>query len=195
MESSEKTFSEKESLQLITEMISNAKQNFKDNGFFYLVWGWLVFVAALSHYVLLTVIHYDKPFLPWPILMSLGAVATMIYGMSQSRKAPVRTYMGKFMGFLWGGFSISLLIVLASMHKIGPEVAYPFILILYGIGTFVSGGMLRFPLLIAGGIVCWVLAVISFYVGFEHQLLLVALAVLLSYIIPGHVLKSNYKNV
>ena len=78
------------------------------------------------------------------------------------------------------------------MYKVGPDVAYPFILILYGIGTFISGNILRFPLLIAGGIACWVLSLISFYVSFEYQLLLIALAVLLSYIIPGHVLKSLY---
>lgn len=195
METSEKNFTEKESLALIQEMITNAKKNFKDNGFHYLLWGWLVFIASISHYVLLTVVNFDKPYLPWPILMSLGAVTAVVYGMTQKSKEHVKTYMDQFMGFLWGAFVISLGIVLVFMHKLGPEVAYPFILILYGIGTFTSGGMLKFPLLIFGGIACWVLAVISFFVGFEHQLLLIALAVLVSYIIPGHVLKNQYRNV
>ena len=40
----EKQIDEQMSLRIIAEAIENAKANFKDNGFFYLLWGWLVLV-------------------------------------------------------------------------------------------------------------------------------------------------------
>ena len=75
---------------------------------------------------------------------------------------------------------------------IGAAAVYPIIIVLYGIGTFVSGGALKFMPLKAGGIVCWILAVIAIRVDFEYQLLLIAAAVLIAYLIPGYLLKQKY---
>lgn len=58
---------------------------------------------------------------------------------------------------------------------------------------FVSGGYLRFKPLIIGGICNWIIAIVATYVEFDIQLLLLALAVLVGYIIPGHMLSSHYK--
>ena len=73
--------------------------------------------------------------------------------------------------------------------KIDPLVAYPLIMVIYGIGTWVSGGILKFAPLIIGGVICWILAGMAFYFPFNIQLLLLAMSILLSYIIPGHLLK------
>jgi len=140
MNSGEKQFDQQQSLAVIQKMIQNAKENLKDNGFFFLLWGWLVFAASISHYILLSVVHYEYHYLPWPILMTAGGIIAGIYGYKSSKQRQVKTYMDKFMAYLWGGFIISLGIVLGFMFKIGPDVAYPMIIILYGIGTFVSGG-------------------------------------------------------
>lgn len=35
-------FSPKDSLQLIDQMINQAKNRFSENGFLYLLWGWLI---------------------------------------------------------------------------------------------------------------------------------------------------------
>lgn len=191
METQEQPLSEQESLRIISQMIQTAKENFNDNGFFYLLWGWLVFIAALTQFCLIH-IQYELNYMPWPVLMTAGGIISFIYGYRQEKKAKVKTHLDSFMGYLWGGFVISLLIVLGMMPKISVEVAYPIIMILYGLGTFVSGGVLKFTPLILGGITCWAIAIISLFFNFEIQLLLIAFAVLLSYIIPGHMLKHRY---
>ena len=140
MNTQEKQFNEKESLQLIQEMISHAKEGINDNGFFYLLWGWLVAAASITHYILLTLTDFAYPFISWPILMISGGIISGIYGARMDKKAIVKSYIDKFMGYLWGGFIISIAVVLAFAWKTGWEVTYPFIMILYGIGTFVSGG-------------------------------------------------------
>ena len=58
---------------------------------------------------------------------------------------------------------------------------------------FVAGGALRFKALMLGGCINWVIAVVALFVPFEYQILLLSLAVLSGYIIPGYMLKLNYK--
>lgn len=191
MENTERTLTEQESLLLIGQMIQNAKQTVQENGVIYLIWGWLVFVASLSQYILLTVVKSEYNYLPWPILMISGAIISIIYGNRDNKKEKVKTHIGNFMKYLWIAFGVALAFVLVYMSKIGIQAGYPLILVVYGIGTFVSGGALNFRPLIIGGICCWILAVISVFVRFEYQLLLLSLAILVSYIVPGHLLNSR----
>ena len=43
-------FTPEQSLQLIRTMIEKVKQDVTENSFFLLLWGWLVFAAAILHY-------------------------------------------------------------------------------------------------------------------------------------------------
>jgi hypothetical protein len=191
MENTEKPLTEQESLLLIGQMIRTAQQKVQENGTIYLIWGWLVLAASLSQYILLTVVKWEYNFLPWPVLMILGAIISSIQGAKEKRREKVRTHLDQFMKYLWIAFGVSLAFVLGYMSKIGIQETYPLVLVVYGIGTFVSGGALNFRPLILGGIGCWILAVISVFVAFEVQLLLLSLAIVVAFIIPGHILKSR----
>ncbi|MBD2716012.1 hypothetical protein KBK19_13295 [Microvirga sp. STR05] len=192
METSEKPLSAPESLRLIQEMIQAAKQDLSDHSFDLLLWGWLVLIAALGHYGLL---HsgYDKPWLAWPVLMGLGSVAAFVNGARRVRRERVRTAQADFMVYLWGGFGVLMVMLIGVGAAYGWGKAYPLIIALYGLGTFATGGALRFRPLIWGGAACWILATVAFRVSFDAQLLLVAAAVLVAYIVPGHLLKSQYR--
>jgi hypothetical protein len=47
MDNQPETLSPEESLQVIRTMIEKAKTTVADNSFYFLLWGWLVFIAAL----------------------------------------------------------------------------------------------------------------------------------------------------
>ncbi len=189
----EKELNEQQSIDIIKEMINSARKEIKEDGFLYMLWGWLVLAAALGEYFLLRS-GYAQHYITWPVLMIGGAIVSIIYGKNQSKKKKAKTLIDRFMSYLWSGFVISLLIVLFSMSRIGIEAAYPIILILYGLGTYVSGGALKFTPLIIGGIACWILALVAFFNGFEIQLLLISAGILVAYIIPGHLLRSSYNS-
>ena len=189
----DKQINEQESLQIIQGMIQSVKYKIQDNGFNYLLWGWLVFIAAAAHYTLLKT-GYEHHYLPWPILMSAGAVISLIYNSRAQKKKGVKTYIDEFMLYIVGAFVISLFLSLFFMVRIGPEGSYPIVMILYGFFTFSMGGILKFNPLLIGGVVCWVCAIASFYVPFDQQLIFLAISVLGGYIIPGHILKANYKH-
>jgi hypothetical protein len=80
------------------------------------------------------------------------------------------------------------------LTKIGWETnVYPFFIILYALGTFVSGNILKFKPLIIGGILAWGLAIVAVFLEYDYQMLAAAGAILVSYIIPAYLLPGKRK--
>jgi len=193
----EQNINPEQSMQIIQSMINRAQSNVSDNGFYFIFWGWLVFLCSVIFYITLKM-EMQYGWLVWS-LMPLGGIFTGIYSYYEHRKynpdaqKKVKTYAEVYLGYLWIAFGISLCTILFMMGKLG-ESTYPLVINLYAIGTFVSGGILRFKPLIIGGAFSFAIAIVSFFTPFENQVLLVALSLLVSYIIPGHLLRNKFKN-
>lgn len=189
MENDKSIMSNEESLRIIRSMIESTKQDLRDNGSWFLLWGWLVFIACITHFVLMEV-GYDQPYLAW-ILMPIGGVISIIKGMREEKSQKVKTHIDEFMKHVLIAFLVSLFIVLGFGPKLGLNT-YPLIMMVYGFWLFISGGVINFRPLQIGGIINWALAIGAFFVGFKFQLVLLGAAVLLGYIIPGYILRSKY---
>lgn len=59
--------------------------------------------------------------------------------------------------------------------------------------TFLSGFIMKFKPLTIGGICCWALAIVSPFVAYDYQLLLIGVAVVAARIVPGYLLQKKYK--
>jgi hypothetical protein len=185
---------EKQHLELIAGMINTARSQFNDRSFIYLTWGWAVCIASLGQYTLIKM-NYQYNWLVWAVLMPLAAIVQLVLLYRKKRTENVKTHLDKVSKYLWAAISISLGLVLISSNNLQLGT-YPVLIILYGIGTFVSGGMIDLKPMMAGGVCCWVIGFVAFYMNFEYQLLLLSLSVIVSYIIPGYILKSRFrKNV
>lgn len=189
----EKPLNETESLALIASMIKKTQGSLQDNGFYFLLWGWLVFVASVGQYVLLKMDFEASSQYPWAILMPLGGIISAIRGWRDGKKQRVKTYTEELLNYALVAFLIALLIVLIfmSIHG-GWERSYPMIMMVYGMWLFISGGALKFKPLIIGGIINFGCAIGGFYVHTYELILLLSFAVLAGYIIPGHLLKAKY---
>ena len=186
------TMTEKESLKIIHEMITTSKGNLKDNSFFYLLWGWLVLVASLSHFIL-EQIGYHQPYLVWPVLMGAGGVVSVIAGIRIGKRATVVTHVDRSIMYLWWSFLIVVIIVLlmAAIQKISWVGSNVLIMAMYGLGTFVSGGLLKFKPLMAGGIVAWAFSVFALFTDPSWVMLFIAASIIVAYLIPGYMLKAK----
>jgi uncharacterized membrane protein YhaH (DUF805 family) len=92
---------------------------------------------------------------------------------------------------VWGFFfTIIVILAFAISGKIAWEIANVLIIALYGLGTFVSGGILKFKPLIIGGMCCWIIALCIFFIPDEYSLLLVAGSIIIAYLIPGYLLRN-----
>lgn len=184
-----------EQLSLIESMIANAKGDISEGSVFYLLWGYLAIAAAIIQYILLIYTDFPYSWISWPILMGVGGIASFLIGKKQSSVRNCKSYIDDSMFFLWVGVVASIFLLLFMIAKIGTDGVYPIIILLYGLGTFVSGGILKFLPLKIGGICCWIIGALAIYMDFSTQILLIVLALLISYIIPGHMLSNYKKNV
>ncbi len=191
---------EQESLTVIKEMINRTRTNFKDQSFYYLMWGWLVVGAVIVQAILFNQ-QSEYHWLVWPVMGITGGVTSGIYGRKKGKQAGHSTHIDRAMMFVWVGFILYLfcVLLLSASGKFGPQgwnISFILIMGLYGLGTFISGGLLKFKPLILGGIASFVLVVLSILIptlvaDFNGALFMLACSIIVSYLIPGYMLKRS----
>ncbi|MEO8146253.1 MAG: hypothetical protein ABI723_01385 [Bacteroidia bacterium] len=187
-----KQLSGEESLRIIQQMIQSVQHEIHDSSFHYLLWGWLVFIASMLQFVVIKTGFDLPPYVGWMVLMPLGGIVATVYGRKMEKQKRVKTYLDEFLRYVIWAFLISLFIVLFFMGQLR-EHCYPMIMVVYAIWLFISGSAIRFTPIKIGGIINWALAIVAlFFTDLETQSLILAAAVLLGYIIPGHMLKAKY---
>ena len=191
----ETKFTEQQGLQVIQEMIENTKSKFRDNGFFYLLWGWLVLIASLAHFIMMN-LGIEYSWLPWPVMMICGGIVSGIVGYRLGKKTNVKTFFDTAILSLWFSFTITLFIILiaAGAGRISWSMSNVLIIALYGMATFISGRMMNFNPLIFGGVFSWASAIIGLFIPEMYTLPLVSVSIIVAYLIPGYMLKARAKS-
>ncbi|NCI45484.1 hypothetical protein [Sediminibacterium soli] len=192
MHTEEKEFSPQQSLDLIRSMISHTRGAVVNNSFYFLLWGWLVFGCSVGQYLLKTYTAYPFHYMVW-WLMPVGGLISAVYGSRQSKKTRVRSFVGDAISYLWIAIALAFIVLLLVniMREKGWQVAFTYYILMYAIGTFVTGKLIEFKPLVIGGLINFVLAVVSVKFAYDEQLLIGAVAILVSYIIPGYLLRSK----
>lgn len=192
---SQENFSPQESIRVIQSMIDKTRQEISIKSHFYLVWGWITFIACSGQFILKHIVGYDKHYRVWLIIF-VGVAYSVIQGIREGKKEKVKTYVGESMQHLWTGMGIAyvLLSFVISMTTGWSGNVFPLFIILYGLGTFVSGSILKFRPLVLGGLSAWLIAIGSVYLDYDYQMLMAALAILVSYIIPAYIFNAREKN-
>jgi MFS family permease len=190
---SEETFTPQDSLSLIQSMINKTKKSMSDDSIYYLVWGWLTFVACTGQFVLKHIYNYEKHYRVW-WLMVVGVIFSFWYGRKEDREQKVKTYVDESIKWLWIGMGIAYFVLSMILSKYGwDKIVFPFFILLYGLGTFVSGNIIQFRPLVIGGIMAFILAITSTFADYDYQMLFAAGAILISYIIPAYLLRRKNK--
>ncbi|MEO9870025.1 hypothetical protein [Ekhidna sp.] len=187
---SNKELSQDESLALITDMIGQAKRNVAKGGsFYFLLWGWVVMLANLGHYLIAKYDWYEHPYIVW-VLTIPAAIASMIYG--AKREGSVRSHLDRMYSQIWLSVFIGVIIILFFTTNENYDTN-AIILTFAGIGTFISGQALRFSPLTMGGIALWVASIIAFNMDPIDQYLVGAIGILAGYLVPGYLLRKAEK--
>ncbi|CAN5319172.1 hypothetical protein BH09BAC3_BH09BAC3_11870 [soil metagenome] len=184
----EKHLTPQESLEVITSMIREAKGNVQKSSFYFLLWGWTIVIANLGVFILIRFTDVKNPHLIFSITI-VSAIISIIYSFRQEKTETAPTHIDTINKWIWIGVGITCFVFVFFGSKIGWQIN-PIIITMCAMPTFVTGIMLRFKPLMFGGIVLWLFGVASFLVEPDLQFLFAALAVILGYIIPGHMLKN-----
>lgn len=216
MNTTDKTLSEKESLDLIAKMINQAKNAYHDTGVAAMMWGAVVAVCAL---VKLSEIQFNYR-LPFDIyLLALVAIVPQVFiSIREKKKRKVKTYDDIYMDYLWLAFGICIFLMIFIINTVYADLS-PMVkdyremskgrtdwtefrfseyvsslfLLLYGIPTFVTGTACKFKPMVWGGLLCWVCCLAALYTTVKLDLLLTAFAAVVAWLIPGIIMERDYR--
>ncbi|MCF8360230.1 MAG: hypothetical protein K9H26_15860 [Prolixibacteraceae bacterium] len=188
----EKTMSEKESLELISSMIKKTQQNLENsNGRPFLIWGYTtVFVSLLVYFVVSKTNNYHYHLL-WFLIPLIGITLMMLTRKKRDKKQHVVTFLAQAILKVWTVVGIAaMLVAVGSFFANIPILGI--MLLLMGMGTMITGLLIRFNLIVISGIIGMLFSALPFVVQQMEQILIFGAIFLLIMVIPGHVL--NYKS-
>jgi hypothetical protein len=189
----EKEFTPRDSLQVIQSMIDNAKNSVADKSFYFLLWGWLIFIGCILQFTLKVIVKTELHPAAWNV-MYIGFIVSFWHGYRERKKTIVRTYVDDTLRDTWIVLGISqTLVVLIFLRRGGWENCYTIFILLYSIGCFITGKTLKFRPLVWGAVICWGLTILSTFTTYDTNILICAAAILVSYIIPGYLLRNQHR--
>lgn len=185
---------ENQSLTVIKEMIGVSRIKLRQDGILFIVWGWVLFYVSFSGFITRSIVlTYQMNRIISRLGIILGAAAALftIYYLIKQRKK-VQTYIGVSLRYVWTSLFLSTVLVnliqMNVLHSINFELQHPLFMVLMAFAVTVTGGILRHRLIIIGGAVFGALALTASYLGLKEQLLLEAVAWMIAFIVPGHIL-------
>ncbi|MBK5195646.1 MAG: hypothetical protein JJE08_06395 [Proteiniphilum sp.] len=190
----ENNINEQESLRIISEMISTARGNMKKGaGKHFLLWGYLIFLASIAHFVLInfTASRGEGIGLIWLGVTAFGILISVIMGIRDYRDPGVVTYIGSISLRIWAGFMVCLVAIMILLRGEAGWYTYPAITFIYTYALYISTALYKIRWMYISVAVCVVCLLLYNTVSFSYYPLLMALVMLVGNILPGHYL--NYK--
>jgi hypothetical protein len=185
----ENSLTPQESLGLIADAISKTRDNIRENSFGFLLWGWLITIASFSYFALRQYSGTPFYFIPFPILAVAGIVATLIF-LKRKTTGATLTYTNYFIHKMWIVLGISFFVVVFINVAQG-KMPFTYTLVIAGIGTLVSGWVMKFRPLTVGGALFLASAVASIYIADPYKPLLHGIVIIAGYLIPGYLLRNS----
>lgn len=134
----ERKLNEKESLELIAQMIQNTKNRLETNcGMPFLFWGYTtLFVSLLIWFLVVTTRNYYWQYL-WFLLPIIAGTGT--YLSTRNQQPGIKTHLDKVINYIWLVFGITgFLISMLAMFFWQLPILF-IILLLMGMGTTLTG--------------------------------------------------------
>lgn len=177
--------SPEKSLELITRVITEARNKFEENGFIYMFWGALIAIASFGQFVLLKNGYYKINWYPY-LLLPLGSVySAYYYSQKKSKKQIKVNLVGKIVSALWKILAVYMMILGFIYGSNLKENLIPVILVLLSVGTVVSGIAIKSKLLFYSGIIIGISAVLGFYIDLLYQPLMMSIVSIIAVFVPG----------
>jgi hypothetical protein len=212
--SEEKKLSGEESLQIITEMIQKVKTSIHERGTSAILWGTVTAIAGLVSFLQLYLDFYIG-FDIW-ILIVVAVIPQIFISIKEGKGRTFRTLEEKALDAIWIVYGISIGCYVFYLNVV-PKITAQFyaagkgvkieqlldfpthvysapsvFLILYAIPTLATGIITKFKPMLIGGIISYIFFVISCYTDTTWDMLLLGLAGILNWLIPGIILRQRY---
>lgn len=188
----DRSLNEKESLELIAQMIQNTKCRMaRNSGMPFLIWGYTtIAISLLVWFLLKETGDYNWQWL-WFLLPATAFPLTL--WMNRRQQKMVKTYIDSVVAYVWtvfglGGFFVSC----AAIFFWNLSILF-IILLMMGMGTALTGLIIKMKVVTVCGILGALASLGCIYVHGFDQILVFALAFVFMMVIPGHYLNGMAK--
>lgn len=191
----DKKLTEKESLELITQMIQNTREKLtKNSGIPFLVFGYATVIVAIVIWYLLTTTgnHYWQ--LLWFAILFVGYPVN--YLLRNKERKHVSTYIDRIVGNVWLVFGTGVVMVSVMAFFVNLPILF-IVLLLMSMAVALTGFVIRFKIAIGFGLFGILASFAFLFVIGSTQILIFAAIFFVMMVIPGHILNylSKKKNV
>ncbi|WP_165024034.1 hypothetical protein [Dysgonomonas sp. ZJ279] len=200
----EKEFNGQESLTLINEMISQARNNFrKETANRVIFVGYSVAVVAIMNLILVhTLPNPNQSYWIWLLMIPMSIINVCI-AKKQDKQALVKTHIDKIIGAIWRAYGYSIIVLLLVIFGTTaiinaaylPLLITPIILTLTGLAQYATATACRFKPYFYGAAIFWIgvlLCIGSYCTGNGSiQFIILAAAFIAGFAIPGQLLNRK----
>ena len=187
----EKAISEKESLQLIGQVIGEAQHYFHETGLSSIILGFSSVLCLALAYAVDEGMYF--PFHPFFLLIPV-LVIQAYYARKEEKRKPVKTFTDLAIDRVWTGYFLcSIIFAISGIFGGWGNTILIVLIFLTGLASFITGTLTRFRYMIIASVLCWMLGVLAMFLDHSAIYLLAALASVLIWIIPGFILRNVFK--
>jgi hypothetical protein len=203
----EKNLSERESLHIIQQMIQTAKQEQRDDGKGWIIWGWLLFVTSVLTFFNIQYNWFGVAFF-WNAFGIISIVLLLYSNIRYfffKKVNRVKTYTAALFEKLNIGFFIFLVLIIVSMNLgVSHTKGFMFLIGLYGFWILIYGAALNFKPSVIAAYITWAIAFGGLFIDkfvsgglaqFQWVMIFHGVAALCGYIIPGHIAYKEFNKI
>lgn len=185
---SQQPMTPKESLDVISQIITEAKQRQEENGLVYIFWGLLIAIVSLLSFILQYQEMYHLVFVPY-LIIPFGGIWSYFYYRNKGKTGGTNM-VGRILSIVWTIASVNMMILgFFFSGELGPHLT-PMILILLGSALAVSGVALKYQPLLFAGLFGNLAALGAFLLPSLYHPLVMAAVSIVSVLIPGILLRQ-----
>ncbi|MFV0391418.1 MAG: hypothetical protein ACK5KP_05995 [Paludibacteraceae bacterium] len=187
----EKQLNEKESLELISQMIRNSRRRLeKHDGMPFLIWGYItIIVSILVWYLLKSTGNPQWNFL-WFAIPVFGTI--FMFFLNKKPDTGVKTFLDTVIQYIWIVFGSGGVIVSVITFFCWTTPVLFIIVLMMGMGASLTGLVIKFNPVVIAGFTGVVLSIFIQILPSAYSFFIFALAFFIMMVIPGHIL--NYKS-
>lgn len=182
------------SISTIENAFKLVKNEKNDAGYYLTLWGGLIFLYSLFLFAALALkitalsnmVNYA-----W-VIFPLGGLLSFLHSRKTAKTENHKLLFERLYLYVWSGTGIGFIIISVFNQNADSTLILPIYILLFGLASFITGGISNFKPSLIGGAICIAFAAIAMLYPFlETQLLLAACGALFSALIPGLIMNRK----